>query len=265
MARVRSGVVCGSPRDVPDVPGGVLASAERSFWPGGQCGAAGAIRTGRGGSKSTATLMWCRPAWTGHGRTTLSARSCACVSDPGAGSARRRSDLGRNPDQIVPRFQLRDPRIEAVAWAIKANLEADAPSDRLYAKSLGLALASRLVDPGLQPGHTTRQTLTVRQRRLLVEYIDANLDQSLSLRDLAAVAGLSVSHLKTLFGNTFGLPVHRYVVRCRVDRARMLLLSGDLPMSQVALAAGFADQSHMANCMRRVLGLTPGAIARQRV
>ena len=74
-----------------------------------------------------------------------------------------------------------------------------------------------------------------------------------------------MSHLKTLFGNTFGLPVHRYVVRCRVERARMLLLSGDLPMSQVALAAGFADQSHMANCMRRVLGLTPGAIARQRV
>ncbi len=174
-------------------------------------------------------------------------------------------DLGRNPDQIVPQFHIRDPRIEAVAWAVKADLEAEAPSDRLYAEALGLALATRLVDQGTQPGHATRQALTARQRRLLVEYIDANLDQSLSLRDLATVVGLSISHLKTLFGATFGQPVHRYVVRCRVERARSLLLSGDLPMSQVALSAGFADQSHMANCMRRVLGLTPGTVARQRI
>ena len=45
---------------------------------------------------------------------------------------------------VAPRFQLRDPRIEAVAWAIKAELEAEAPSDRLHAESLGLALASRM-------------------------------------------------------------------------------------------------------------------------
>ena len=174
-------------------------------------------------------------------------------------------DCGRIQNRIVPRFQLRDPRIEAVAWAIKADLEAEAPSDRLYAEALGLALASRLVDPGMQPGNPTQQTLTSRHRRLLVDYIDANLDQSLSLKELATVSGLSISHLKTLFSNTFGLPVHRYVVRCRVERARSMLLSGDLPMSQVALEAGFADQSHMANCMRRVLGLTPGAVARLRI
>jgi AraC family transcriptional regulator len=177
-------------------------------------------------------------------------------------------DLGRNPDgaAVAPRFQLRDPQIEAIAWAIKTELEATAPSDRLYAEALGTALAIRLVEVGsrsLRAG-AGGPALSARQRRLLVDFIETHLDQSLSLTELATVAGLSVSHLKTLFRNTFGMPVHQYVVRCRVEHARALLLSGDMPMSRIALEAGFADQSHMATCMRRVLGLTPGAIARMR-
>ncbi|KYF72421.1 hypothetical protein BE15_48030 [Sorangium cellulosum] len=55
--------------------------------------------------------------------------------------------------------------------------------------------------------------------------------------------------------------MHEYVVQRRVERARALLLRGDLPASQVAIEAGFAHQSHMARCMRRVLGVTPTALA----
>jgi len=176
-------------------------------------------------------------------------------------------ELGRNPDKVVPtpNLQLRDARIEAIAWAIKAELEAGAPSDPLYAETLGVALAVRLVEAG--PHSAGRnvgapQTLSPRQRRLLVEFIEAHLDESLSLEALAEVASLGVSHLKTLFRSTFSMPAHQYVVRCRVERARVLLLSSDMPASQIALAAGFAHQSHMARCMRRVLGVTPGTIAR---
>lgn len=176
-------------------------------------------------------------------------------------------DLGRDPDRaaVTANFQLRDTRIEAIAWAIKAELEAEVPSDPLYAETLGMALAVRLLEVGDQPFRAaidTRQTLSSRQRRLLVEFIETHLDRSLSLTDLAAVVGLGVSHLKTLSRNTFGMPMHQYVVRCRVERARLLLLSSDMPMSRIALEAGFAHQSHMAHCMRRVLGLTPGAFAR---
>jgi AraC family transcriptional regulator len=177
--------------------------------------------------------------------------------------------LCRNPDRIAiaPKFQLRDARIEAIGWALKAELEAETPSDRLYAESLGLALAVRLIevgDPLRREPLDARPTLPPRRRRALVEFIEAHLDQSLSLSELAAIAGFSASHLKTLFRNSFGMPVHQYVVRRRVDRAQALLLSGEMPMSRIALEAGFADQSHMANCMRRVLGLTPGAVARMR-
>jgi AraC family transcriptional regulator len=71
---------------------------------------------------------------------------------------------------------------------------------------------------------------------------------------------VSPSHFKALFKQAVGLPVHQYVIRSRVDFAIDLLRDGKLPLSDVALQAGFANQSHMARCMRRVAGVTPGAV-----
>jgi AraC family transcriptional regulator len=95
----------------------------------------------------------------------------------------------------------------------------------------------------------------------LVAFIEEHLDEDLSIARLAASAAISASHFKTLFKRTAGVPVHQYVLQRRVERARTLLAAGDLPASQAALAAGFAHQSHMARSMRRLLGVTPRAIA----
>jgi AraC family transcriptional regulator len=100
--------------------------------------------------------------------------------------------------------------------------------------------------------------LSKQQLQRVTEYIDAHLDDDLSLFQLAQVAGISASHLKTLFKRSLGMPVHAYVVRQRVNRAVELLRQGDLPASRVALEAGFSHQSHMLRCMRRVLGRGAG-------
>jgi AraC family transcriptional regulator len=91
----------------------------------------------------------------------------------------------------------------------------------------------------------------------VIEYIEAHLDQRLTLTELAALADLSVPHFKVLFRATLGVPVHRYVVQRRVERAKTLLLRGRLNASQIALETGFAHQSHMAHWMGRLLGVTP--------
>jgi AraC family transcriptional regulator len=98
------------------------------------------------------------------------------------------------------------------------------------------------------------------QFRRLAAFIEEHLDEDLSIARLAGSAAISASHFKMLFKRTTGMPVHQYVVQRRVERARTLLASGDLSASQVALAAGFAHQSHMARAMRRLLGVTPRAI-----
>lgn len=125
---------------------------------------------------------------------------------------------------------------------------------------LGLGLAVHLLGhyPALQ---RLRSELSAPQLRRVKAYVEEHLDRVLSLA-LAGVAGVSASHLKTLFKRATGLPVHEYVVQRRVERAKALLLRGELPASQVALDAGFSHQSHMARCMRRVLGVTPTSLVR---
>ena len=178
------------------------------------------------------------------------------------------ADLGRHGDrtELLPQLQVRDTRLEAIGWAIKADLEADTPSDPLYIDLLANALAVRLIETATggpqQPEGRSEPKLSARQLRVLTEFIETNLDKRLHLADLAAVAGLSVTRLKTLFRNSTGLPVHQYVIRRRVEHARALMTTTPMPASEIAVAAGFAHQSHMASTMRRLLGETPGAIMR---
>ena len=179
------------------------------------------------------------------------------------------ADLGLDPDGITlaPQLQLRDPRIEHIGWALKAELEEGHPGGRLYAESLGLALAAHLLRryvPAAAMLLARKQGLSKPQQRRILDYIEAHLDESLSLARLAGIAGVSASHFKPLFKQSLGLPVHQYVIRRRVEHAKRLLLAGRSPMSEIALAAGFAHQSHMARAMRRVLGMTPAELMRSR-
>jgi AraC family transcriptional regulator len=162
---------------------------------------------------------------------------------------------------LAPRHQLRDPRIGHIAWALEADHRAAHPSGLLDAEGLGLALAAHLLG-GYAAAGPAKRGMSRPQLARVTEYIEAHLDRGLSLERLAKVAGLSSSHLKTLFKRSTGLPLHRYVVQRRLERARRLLLQGELSAGQVALEAGFSHQSHMAHWMRRLLGYTPSHLQR---
>jgi AraC family transcriptional regulator len=159
---------------------------------------------------------------------------------------------------FVPRMSCRDPRIEHLLWALKVELEADEPQGRLYADSIGVALASQLVRRyASATSRVPSGGLPKRRLRRVLAHIDERLTSDLSLAEIASVAGVSASHLKLLFKQSVGVPVHRYVMKRRVDRAAELLKHGRAPLADVALQAGFANQSHMARCLRRSLGVTP--------
>ncbi|NOK17006.1 AraC family transcriptional regulator [Corallococcus carmarthensis] len=157
---------------------------------------------------------------------------------------------------LTPRHVVSDARISGLAWALEEEHRAVVPAGRLYVDSLANALAVHLL--GL---HSVLEGqpmgLDAQRLRRVLDYIEANLDQRLTLAQLARVAGVSSAHLRTWFKARTGLPVHRHVVRRRVERARVLLLQGLLPASEIALAAGFAHQTHMARWLRRELGVTP--------
>ncbi|SPB17690.1 AraC family transcriptional regulator [Caballeronia novacaledonica] len=163
--------------------------------------------------------------------------------------------------RIMPRFQWRDARFQHLAWALRAELEAERASDALYAESLCVAMIVRLAHA--DDAFATRSSTPMLTRRLamrITDYIDAHLDARLTLAELAEVAGLSVPHFKVLFRATFGAPVHRYVVAQRIERAKRLLAQGHMTVSGIALECGFAHASHMAYWMKRTLGVTPREI-----
>jgi AraC family transcriptional regulator len=168
--------------------------------------------------------------------------------------------MGLDPDRrkIQPQLGVRDLRAEHILWAIKAELESGEHGGCAYVDGLGLALAAYLlrdgppraalpIGVGLPPQHL----------RLVTDYIQDNLTSNLSLAELAAVAGVSPSHFQLLFKQSVGLPVHRYIIHRRVDRAIALLRIGALPMSELALEAGFANQRPLARSRRRVAGIKP--------
>jgi AraC-like DNA-binding protein len=103
---------------------------------------------------------------------------------------------------------------------------------------------------GLSPARTHR----------ICDYINSNLDQNISLEALAEMAGLSTHHFARAFKQTVGLPPHGYVLQRRIEHAQQMLRNTDLPMSEIALSAGFSDQSHLARHFRRLTGMSPSVV-----
>jgi AraC family transcriptional regulator len=171
--------------------------------------------------------------------------------------------LGSCMFDLAPAIHIRDPHIERIGWMMQAEDHDAYPGGRLFADSLASALAVRLValqSRGRTPALAPARALPAWRLRHVIEYIDAHLDQDLTLAELAAVAAFSPSHFKALFKQATGTPVHRFVLERRVERARLRLLEGRKSNTEIALEAGFAHPSHMARSLRRLLGLTPAQL-----
>src|SRR5262249_49948014 len=104
-----------------------------------------------------------------------------------------------------------------------------------------------------------RGGLPPRALQRVRDYIEAHLAENLSLQALADTAGLSRYHFARAFKQSEGLTPHDYIVKCRVERAQKLLADSDMPLSEIALAVGFADQSHCARRFREHVGVTPSS------
>ena len=169
--------------------------------------------------------------------------------------------MGAAAFDLAPAIHIRDAQVERIGWMMQAEEHAGALGGRLFADSLASALAVRLI--ALQsPARTVppARALPAWRLRRVIEYVDAHLDRDLTLAELAAVADFSPSHFKALFKQAAGVPVHRFVLERRVERARLRLLTGSQSITEIALETGFAHPSHMARWMRRLLGLGPSQI-----
>lgn len=175
------------------------------------------------------------------------------------------AQLGLDPCHAVlaPQLQVRDTPLERILMAIESTFLAGGAIDPLLFDSLSLAATVRLLQRFADaPPPRPLQALAPRKLRRVLEHIEAHLGERLSVARLAGVAGASPSHFAALFRRSTGESVHQFVLGRRVERARTLLMVDGVSISQTALEAGFAHQSHMASCLKRALGLTPRELAK---
>jgi AraC-like DNA-binding protein len=173
------------------------------------------------------------------------------------------SVLAENSAIAVPYFQpiLRDAALVKQFRALHQTLgQSDSPLER---ESQFLAFIASLVRRygDTQIGDRAfrsqlDQALIPRVQR----YLNDHIAQRVSLAELAQISGLPPLKLLRLFRQATGLPPHAYLIQLRVNQAKRLLAAG-LPLVQVALDTGFADQSHLHRHFKRLVGVTPGQYA----
>lgn len=176
-------------------------------------------------------------------------------------------DWGNERIELIPQpSTLLDPLIVQIGLALKTTLETEGSDSRLYADSMTQALAIHLLsrystrNPAVLP---LRGRLPQQQLQQSIDYIQENLDQNISLAELAEIVQLSPYHFARLFKQSTGLPPHQYRIKCRIDRAKELLNSTNLAIANIAQIVGFSSQGHLNYHFKRLVGTTPKAFSRR--
>ena len=100
--------------------------------------------------------------------------------------------------------------------------------------------------------------LAPHKLRQLRDFIEAHLDRTIRLQDLAELAGLSEFHLQRSFRASCGVSPHQWIAHRRIERAKDMIRAGD-PLAQVAQACGYGSQSYLTRAFKAATGVTPSA------
>ena len=138
--------------------------------------------------------------------------------------------------------------------------DAQENTGRLYVDSLKQTLLLHLLENyavNSVSAETVHGGLSGYKRRRVEEFIRENLENDLSLAELAAVAELSQFHFLRVFRHSMGMTPQQYLMRRRVERAKELLATSDLPLVEIGFQTGFKNQSHFTTLFRKFTAVTP--------
>jgi AraC family transcriptional regulator len=167
-------------------------------------------------------------------------------------------ELGAAASRFEFQVSLQNPLLSQIVMSLAQEIEGGF-TDRMLVESLGTALFVRIARlfVGRLPLPITHGLSPERLQRVR-DYVEAHLDEELSLTVLADIACLSPYHFSRSFKQATGIGPQRYVIQRRVERAKRLMHQTHQPLALIALEAGFADQSHFTIAFRREIGVTPG-------
>ncbi|GAB4394394.1 MAG: hypothetical protein Tsb0032_19140 [Kiloniellaceae bacterium] len=159
--------------------------------------------------------------------------------------------------------------VEGLLASARGMLHADRNAARRYIERAA-ALLEEVETAGSAGKRPVADAALVRgglapwQIKRVRAHVEDCLGESIAIEDLAEICRLSVSHFSRAFKASFGEPPHGYIVTRRVEAAKRAMLATDEPLSQIAAACGFADQSHFCRHFRRTEGKSPNLWRRER-
>jgi AraC family transcriptional regulator len=159
-----------------------------------------------------------------------------------------------------------DPVVHHLGQTLISSLEQPQYTSKIFLDHILHALNCHFVS---SYGGVARSALQFRgglsplQMRRATEFLEAHLDGNIVLQQVAEACELSVSHFARAFKKTFRMPPYKWLIERRVDRARDLMTNSRLPLADIAVQCGFADDSALNRSFKRIHGVTP-AIWRRR-
>jgi AraC-like DNA-binding protein len=141
----------------------------------------------------------------------------------------------------------------------RASLSRNSPEAMVHSRPR-LSILSNMPMP--EASDLSRGGLSPVLKNRICDFIEEHMGEKISLGALSSVAGLSPNHFARAFQQSVGMPPHRYLLRRRLEHVEQMLRETQLPLSQIALAAGFSDQSHLARHFRRLTGVPPSLARR---
>jgi AraC family transcriptional regulator len=157
---------------------------------------------------------------------------------------------------------IRDEVIEQIGRSILSELGDETVAGRMYVETASLTLAARLLekycDSGeCAPSESAAHSLDHIRLRRVLDYIAANIEDDITLVDLAGSAGYSPFHFARKFARAMGVAPHHYISRLRLEKAMAELAAGKLPIAEIALKAQFSSQASFTRAFHRAAGMTP--------
>ena len=153
-----------------------------------------------------------------------------------------------------------DARLTGLATAVHSEMVAGFPSGRLFLDSVEQAIALALISGhaiGPRPVQIYRGGLGSARLRRIKELVDAKMEDDLSLDEMAQSVGLSTAHFARMFRKSTGETPHQFVLRQKIERAKVMLRSPNARILDVAITCGFKTQQHFAQVFRDVCGISP--------
>jgi AraC family transcriptional regulator len=157
---------------------------------------------------------------------------------------------------------IRDGVIEQIGRSIMSELAVEKAASRVFVEAASLTLAARLLQKHCDSGacasiNLSADSLDHTRLRRVLEYIEANIADDITLVDLAGIAGYSPFHFARKFTHAMGIPPHRYISRVRLENAMAELAAGTLSLAQIAFNAHFSSQASFTRAFHRATGTTP--------